>query len=724
MRQFPPFQKEFVTQWCSLHGQRFKDQKLFEPYKTKAVHIMSYYGLPWYGSGLWGSKLTDINDEDHCGRTPLSLAAAMGHRDICEFLLLEGADMSHREHVYGQTPLSFAAAHGHQSIVELLLRKGSDYDDHVSGVTPLWLACRNSDEAIMERLLEAGANPNAASTHTGETCLSVAATLGHVTATHRLIEYGAKVNTFDKAGWTALHYAVSRGRKKTIEVLFSHLNYRQLQQLIASLSNGRFKSSWVTAVLSAIILSVYRQRGSESQTTSARDQNTQVPIATVGRRALKKPGFNGHKRKMDGNSGEDEYEEDDGDTPGKRICRPNPSRRRFACPYHKRNQTKFSSGECNKTGFTNMYRITDNWTERMSRKAMIVRPVGDDVTTVNNDFLGTISGLIHRVNDKNVRPIMKMDMTKTRPKIYMLEDCVLVIVLRRVAGKVCSECYFLTGPKTKMFLAHVSSKIIALDTKSPKVITTDFYDAADHEDKLHLLSTHYGQAIQQHCDMVMAPSTISRIMACESEDEIRLVLGQLIGDLGSNSRLPPTTTGSVPPGQISIVLSQQPTVSTQNPEPLAFRPPPEQSFFAPNGIFNNGNRSTFSDSTGLTSDANSSQLFQSYAAIDMYTDGTAPSDQMSTSIDWSWAYTGEDSSRSLGQLQQQMPPMPQSPINSIDYNAGFDVPRVSQGSNQTDSMIDLTHGSQHPFSYAFEGLQHSGPQPEGINKDQDLGPNF
>jgi ankyrin repeat protein/energy-coupling factor transporter ATP-binding protein EcfA2 len=357
MWQFPPFQKEFVEQWSALHGQIFKDQMLFKPHKTKAVHIMSYYGFPWYDSGLWGSKLTDINDEDHYGRTPLSLAAAMGHLDICEILILEGADMSHREHIYGQTPLSFAVAHGHQSIVELLLRKGSDYDDHISGVTPLWLACRRSNLTIAKRLLEAGANPNATSTHTGESCLSRAATFGRVSVTHLLLEHGAKVDTCDKTGWTALHHAVSRGRKKTIEVLLSYLDFRQLRQLIVSFSNGRSKGSWVTAVLSAIILSICRQRGGESQTTSDCNRSTQRPIGTAGRRFSKKPALNRHKRKLEGESDEDDYEENEEGTPGKKARRLDPSRRRFACPYHKRNESRFSSGECNKTGFTDIYRV-------------------------------------------------------------------------------------------------------------------------------------------------------------------------------------------------------------------------------------------------------------------------------------------------------------------------------------------------------------------------------
>lgn len=357
MWQFPPFQKEFVAQWCSLHGQIFKDQMLFKPHKTKAVHIMSYYGFPWYDSGLWGSKLTDINDEDHYGHTPLSLAAAMGHLTICEILILEGADMSHREHIYGQTPLSLAVAHGHQSIVELLLRKGSDYDDHISGVTPLWLACRRSNLNIAKRLLEAGANPNATSKHTDESCLSRAATFGRLSVTRLLLEHGAKVDTYDKTGWTALHHAVSRGRKKTIEVLLSYLNLRQLRQLIVSFSNGRSKGSWVTAVLSAIIVSICRQRGGESHTTSACKRFTERPIGTAGRRFSKKPTLNGHKRKLEGESDEDDCEENEEGTPGKKARRLNPNRRRFACPYHKRNESRFSSGECNKTGFTNMYRV-------------------------------------------------------------------------------------------------------------------------------------------------------------------------------------------------------------------------------------------------------------------------------------------------------------------------------------------------------------------------------
>ncbi|RKL50490.1 hypothetical protein BFJ70_g1650 [Fusarium oxysporum] len=212
------FQKGFVDQWSLLHSQVFKDQKLFEPHKTKAVHIMSYYGLPWYDTGLWGARLAEINKEDHYRRTPLSLPAAIGHHHICKILLNNGAGMGHRDYIYGQTPLSHAAAYGHRKVVELLLSEGSNYDDSSSKVTPLYI-------------------------HTGEACLSHAASLGHIRAAYLLLDRGAEVDTGDKNGWTPLHHAVSQGRKKTTELLLGLLKSQELFTLKDNLSKDKGKGS-------------------------------------------------------------------------------------------------------------------------------------------------------------------------------------------------------------------------------------------------------------------------------------------------------------------------------------------------------------------------------------------------------------------------------------------------------------------------------------------------
>ncbi|KAF4448233.1 Ankyrin repeat domain-containing protein 17 [Fusarium austroafricanum] len=362
--QFAPFQKGFVHNWASLHSQVFKDQKLFEPRQTKGVHIMSYYGFPWYTQGIWGASLADINEEDHWGRTPLTLAAAMGNLESCVSLLLEGADMRYRDRVYGQTPLSVAAAHGHSEIVKLLLSKGSDYDDHVSGVSPLWLATRSGHLNVLKALLDAGANVNAASIHTGETPLFQAAALGHVGAVHLLIEKGAEVDACDNNGWTPLHHAVSKGRMKTIDVLLGLLESHQLPKLVDSCSKNNVKSSWVTTVLRAILLGECYQRRGGSQPPPAGSQSTQVSRTTGHSQALTQPGHNGHKHERDADKDEDGYRDGDKGNPKKKPRPSDQSALRFACPYFKKNAARrWPSGACNGMGFENIARLKESATD-------------------------------------------------------------------------------------------------------------------------------------------------------------------------------------------------------------------------------------------------------------------------------------------------------------------------------------------------------------------------
>ncbi|RKK40008.1 hypothetical protein BFJ67_g11188 [Fusarium oxysporum f. sp. cepae] len=351
------FQKGFVDQWSLLHSQIFKDQKLFEPHRTKAVHIMSYYGLPWYDTGLWGARLAEINEEDHYGRTPLSLAAAMGHHHICEILLDNGDDMGHRDYVYGQTPLSHAAAYGHREVVELLLSEGSDYDDSSSGVTPLWLAIRGGHLDIAELLLQAGTNPNASSIHTGEACLSHAASLGHIRAAYLLLDRGAEVDTRDRNGWTPLHHAVSQGRKKTIELLLGLPKSQELFKLKDNLSKDKAKGSWINTVLTAIVILACYQRGGEWQTPPVGNQNSQALNTCSDGQLLTNRGTNRQKHKLGAGKDEDDNEENIRGNSEKRPRRSEPNGDRFACPYHKKNRARFTSGPCNGKGFENIDRL-------------------------------------------------------------------------------------------------------------------------------------------------------------------------------------------------------------------------------------------------------------------------------------------------------------------------------------------------------------------------------
>ena len=55
--------------------------------------------------------------------TPLSVAAAFGHKEIVELLIANGADLEAKDQ-WGVTPLTNATNNGHTEIVDLLRKHG------------------------------------------------------------------------------------------------------------------------------------------------------------------------------------------------------------------------------------------------------------------------------------------------------------------------------------------------------------------------------------------------------------------------------------------------------------------------------------------------------------------------------------------------------------------------------------------------------------------------
>ena len=350
------FQDGFIDRWAYLHNQLFADRNLFKPRKTKATHVMSYFGLPWLGTGLWGENLENINEEDHCGQTPLSFAAAMGHIDLCKALVKLGADVNHRDQIYGQTPLNWAAFHGHDNVVEFLLQAGSDCNDRKSGVSALWVAARGAHRKVVQLLLKAGAKAQTSDERTGESALSQAAALGHIPIVSLLLKSGADIENRDKHGWTPIHHAVSRGRRKTLELLLGTARQDQLQAL--RVGPVKTQPSWVDTVLRAILLSLCFRKCNQSETPSTGNTTRDVKTWSGPGQNLNSM-ISNRKRgrhKLDQESDEDDYGEDQAAS-NKRSRRKNSGGRRFACPYHRRNAVKYNSGACNGKGFENIHRL-------------------------------------------------------------------------------------------------------------------------------------------------------------------------------------------------------------------------------------------------------------------------------------------------------------------------------------------------------------------------------
>ena len=83
-------------------------------------------------------KGVDANTKDRgAGVPPLLWAALMGHVEVAELLIANGADLDGTDK-YGNTPLHYAAHHGRKETTKLLITKGADVNvKRDNGKTPL-----------------------------------------------------------------------------------------------------------------------------------------------------------------------------------------------------------------------------------------------------------------------------------------------------------------------------------------------------------------------------------------------------------------------------------------------------------------------------------------------------------------------------------------------------------------------------------------------------------
>jgi ankyrin repeat protein len=151
------------------------------------------------------NKGTDINiKQNQKLYTPLIVASRDNTKDVIEYLLKRGADVTIKTKG-GYTALMMASRSRNKDIIELLLNYGSDVNTRdINDWTPLILASAyNSNPDIINLLLDRGADINAR-TDTGVTSLIAAVTLGFYNIVQLLIERGANVNIITNTGNNAL----------------------------------------------------------------------------------------------------------------------------------------------------------------------------------------------------------------------------------------------------------------------------------------------------------------------------------------------------------------------------------------------------------------------------------------------------------------------------------------------------------------------------------------
>lgn len=173
-----------------------------------------------------------LNMEDSDGNSPLTQAAAGGHKDIVEFLITSGADINRRSNKSGETPLHSAAIGkilvgilegvclGHKEVAELLISKGANiHARNNEGWTVLHSAVLGSNIELVELLINLGLDVNA-KIKDGDTPLHIAAK-NHcdIEIVSLLISKGADPNIKGYGDCTPLQIASISGNQETTDML-------------------------------------------------------------------------------------------------------------------------------------------------------------------------------------------------------------------------------------------------------------------------------------------------------------------------------------------------------------------------------------------------------------------------------------------------------------------------------------------------------------------------
>jgi ankyrin len=161
-----------------------------------------------------------VNVANSGGLSALHLAARKNLPDLCEFLLLKGADPGFKSNK-GNTALHIGALAGHLTIVKQLVEHGCDINAKAQGsFTPLYMAAQENNLDVLKYLLSKKADETI-TTEEGFTPLAVALQQQHAEIVAKLLEV-----EHSKKGYKlpAMHVAVRKNDEKSTLLLLKQ-NY-------------------------------------------------------------------------------------------------------------------------------------------------------------------------------------------------------------------------------------------------------------------------------------------------------------------------------------------------------------------------------------------------------------------------------------------------------------------------------------------------------------------
>lgn len=173
--------------------------KLFKDRHEKCLHNAAKKGhvslckvlLKWFDPSLvlsYSINTPKMNSFNCMARTPLMVASAYGHEEICKILLAHKAKIDEK---LSTTALIEACFNGHYEIVKLLVEAGARISVRNDvGNTPLYVAAREGNFEICVFLIAQGARVTASGKY-GEKPIHAAAWKGDLRIVNLLLEHGA-----------------------------------------------------------------------------------------------------------------------------------------------------------------------------------------------------------------------------------------------------------------------------------------------------------------------------------------------------------------------------------------------------------------------------------------------------------------------------------------------------------------------------------------------------
>jgi len=144
---------------------------------------------------------------------------------------LETADLSEINQIdrHGNTPLHWAVSENQAEIVSTLVENGADVNvQNFAGETPIFIVAARGNVQVCSELLQGGANVNLTNL-AGSFPVHIAAANGNLEVLKLLLKFGAFVFAQDDEGDSMLHYAVRESQFEIVSFLL--INFPALLQL-------------------------------------------------------------------------------------------------------------------------------------------------------------------------------------------------------------------------------------------------------------------------------------------------------------------------------------------------------------------------------------------------------------------------------------------------------------------------------------------------------------